>query len=130
VLRYVPADLRGENAGLYLQQQDANWGSQPLYVLDEHSAYINAYAAGLEGGYADPGDLQRAIEFGGYATALLLAVEDLDPNYADKAALVEFIGWQLARVCLLSERAKKSGHWRDSHETLANRFQVRFVRDE
>jgi hypothetical protein len=60
----------------------------------------------------------------------LLAVEELDPGYADKNALAEFIGWQLARVCLLSERAKAAGQWRPSHQALATRFEARFVSEK
>lgn len=130
VLRFVPGDLRGGGCSLYLQQQQRDWNDQPTYVLDEWTAYTNGAIVGFDIGRPEWMELERAIEFGGYATALLLAVEDLDPDYADKDALAEFVGWQLSRVCLLSEKAKKSGQWRGSHETLASRFQARFVRDE
>lgn len=130
VLRFVPSELRGSGAGLYLQQQQSYWQNEPLYVLDEWTSYVNGSLVGLDVGRPEALSIERAVEFGGYATALLCAVEQLDSAYADKDALAEFVSWQLARVEWLSERAKKAGVWGANHEALSTRFLSRFVRDE
>lgn len=130
VLPRVPTDVRDDGAGLYLQQQQRDWNGQPLYVLDEWTAYVNGATVGFDIGKPEWLELQRAIEFCGYATALLCAIEDLDPGYADKAALAEFVSWQICRVSVLCERAKKAGMWRESHESLSSRLQLRFVREQ
>ena len=130
VLARVPAELRGNGCALYLQQQQRDWNDQPTYCLDEWTAYVNGAIVGFDIGRPEWMELERAIEFCGYATALLCAIEDLDPGYADKAALSEFVSWQICRVSVLCERAKKAGVWRESHEGLSSRFVNRFVREQ
>lgn len=130
VLARVPGDLRGGGCALYLGRQQRDWNDQPTYCLDEWTAYVNGATVGFDIGRPEWMELERAIEFCGYATALVLAVEDIDPGYADKDALAAFIGWQLCRVERLCERAKKAGQWRASHEALSSRFLKRFVREK
>lgn len=132
--RFVPAELRGVSFQLYLVQQAQQWNNQPLYLLDEWTAYANGAEVGLDlaangSGRAEPYELQQAIEFCGYATALLLAVERHDQAYPDKAKLVEFIAWQCERVAILCDRAKKMpGAWSMGCEAALGAFEKRWVK--
>jgi hypothetical protein len=143
IAQFVPAELRGPTSfNLYLVRQAGQWNDQPLYVLDEWTAYVNGAAVGLDnatrdnatrGGQPEPCELQQAIEFCGYATALLLAVERLDPAYPDedKKSLQEFVAWQCERVWMLCERAKAMGPqaWSAGCEAAQVRFCGRFCKE-
>lgn len=128
VLRFLPDELRHTGARLYLVEQAAHYELQPLNVLDEWTAYANGTQAGLDAGRPEAHSLERAIEFCGYATALVLAVEKFDAGYADREALCEFVGWQLERVSRLAARSREAGVWQPVHEALLANFQRRFVR--
>lgn len=132
VARYVPAECRGVSFNLYLVQQAGQWNEQPLYVLDEWTAYVNGAVVGLESGRPEAYELQQAIEFCGYATALLLCVERHDKTYSDKERinLEEFIGWQCGRVRALSQTARKiPAAWSLGCERALGNFEKRFCKE-
>ena len=109
VCRYVPNHLRGDVFGLYMSGQGA-WDRQPLYILDEWVAYINGGTVGIElmagGGVGSRSlehDIRHAIEFSGYASALLTAIDAQDPGYPDRAALADFVAWNVKRSIGLTQ---------------------------
>ncbi len=111
VAQQVPLELRGDQYQLYLVSQAGQWNDNPLYVLDEWTAYINGCIVEQELYGSAPNDPQgfsighnvdSAIQFSAYATALLQVVEQRDPNYADKAKLAEFIACNIDRSLALT----------------------------
>lgn len=104
----VPQELRGQLLG-------PGWDDTPLYVIDEWVAYTNGTAAGLDCAergipFSQPGEVDaftvgQMLRGCGYATALLIAVERFDPDYSDRDALEEFIGWNIGRCLALAEKA-------------------------
>lgn len=108
VCQYVPQELRGDVWGLYMAGQ-SEWDDRPLYILDEWVAYINGAMVGRElgtvGNRVIEADVRHCVEFAGYASALLAAVEKHDPNYTDKAKLEEFVSYNLKRTLKLTEPA-------------------------
>lgn len=111
VAAQVPAPLRFGPFDLYLLQQQRWWQNEPLYVLDEWTAYANGAEMVIE--YAERGragdeflPLENAAHFCCFATALLRAVAAHDPTYAQQSELIAFVAWQIERVHTLVERAR------------------------
>lgn len=104
VLRFVPEDERKEGWKMYMEGQTA-WDSRPLYILDEYSAYINGAVVHAEylklGAHMDrsySADIKSAVAFRNYSHAVLRAVDELDPTYADRAILVATLEYQDGRL--------------------------------
>ena len=111
VCQFVPQQLRGDGWSLYMAGQQ-DWDEHPLYICDEWVAYINGATVQQElyggsrtapDGTVIAGDVSHAVEFAGYASALLRAVDKLDPNYPDKKQLVEFVGYNIDRTLALTK---------------------------
>jgi len=66
----TPQEWRGPVFGLYLVQQRGDWNNEPLYLLDELSAYVNGSVARLECGENATFSLARAAEMQRYAVVL------------------------------------------------------------
>jgi hypothetical protein len=103
VQQYVPQQLRLDGWGLYMNKQD--WEHNALYILDEWIAYINGSRAAREyqrrgntGNIVVDKDYDKCVEFAGYASALLRAIQELDPTYPDLDRLRDFIGFNLQRT--------------------------------
>lgn len=92
----VPISLRGMAYDLYLVKQQKYWNEQPLYILDEWSAYTNGTktAIDLGGSSKYASELQQAIEFCAYASVLLGVVL----NKEDNQPLRDFVAWQFDQV--------------------------------
>lgn len=99
---YVAAEYRNEAYKLYLIDQAAHWDSQPLYVLDEWTAYCNGLQAANELRVDQHGERDRALWFCHYAACLIAAIKERDPNYAELAELSAFVDWQTQRAKLLA----------------------------
>jgi hypothetical protein len=86
VAAYIPSNLRGYRFKTYITGQ-AEWNGEPLYLVDEWSAYIASAAVILEDirakrykeGNAD--GVSGVLEFSVYCTALCMAIEANDPSY-------------------------------------------------
>jgi hypothetical protein len=110
----VPAVFRDDTFGLYLVQMTAHWESNPLYVLDEWTAYQNGTQTGLEleglgarnlGGRISA---ENMIEFSAFACCLLRLVESGDPSFADLDQLRSFIAFGVNRSLGLAAAAQSS----------------------
>lgn len=111
VCRYVPANLQGDVWGLYMAGQ-ADWDAQPLYILDEWTAYINgAYVAvaldraGTNTNRSTLHDIAKSVEFAGYASALLVCIDKHDPNYSDRDKLAKFVAFNIERTMWLARQS-------------------------
>lgn len=94
----VPKKARGEVFDLYLVKQRKYWNTNPLYILDEMVAHTNGAVVGheeQESGWQY--ECARAQEMTKYAWYLILAIEELDPKYAELPKLVEFVNWNNTR---------------------------------
>lgn len=100
VAGYVPQSLRGGRFGMYVTGQQAFEG-QPLYLMDEWTAYTNGGAVGVE--LAKSGQWRQGgrdavagiVEFTGYGFGLARAIEAQHPGYLDRNPdLKDFIAWQ------------------------------------
>lgn len=105
----VPTSLRGSSYKLYLQDQQKYWADQPLYVLDEWSAYLNGLQTALDanGGDGEPSDLMQVLEFMGYALCLLKVVQAIG-SYSEDGwkRLRSFVCWQAERAVQLRRKAE------------------------
>ncbi|MGD9632167.1 MAG: hypothetical protein AB7U97_02740 [Pirellulales bacterium] len=75
--------------------------NEPLYILDEWTAYTNGSQACRELGSDAArrgGSDERAQWLGHFAEALVAAVKAYDPGYPQLSDLVEFVKWHRARV--------------------------------
>ena len=89
----VPQALRGGVFDLYLIEQQRYWNSQPLYILDEFSAYTNSVFVGDElkmssdrVGYG----FEKGIELLGYLEVL---------NKIEPVGCIEFCRLRISAMC-------------------------------
>lgn len=116
----VPMSLRGELYDLYLVQNSGNARVDPLYLLDEWTAYANDVTVAvdqLEGGKPlnpfSPGAIQphtagNVLEFMFYGFAVGMAVKQYDPEYYASQAgkkLRDFIVMSAERSLDIHSRA-------------------------
>jgi len=66
----TPTSGRTATYQLYLVQQQRDWNSEPLYLIDELSAYLVGAAVGLQLGRDVTSDLSHAREMHGYCVVL------------------------------------------------------------
>lgn len=113
VAPYVPPSLRGMRYDLYVTGMGA-WDDTPLYLWDEWVAYTNGTAVGIDlverglwnGGWRDA--CMGTVEFAVYATAVGMAVEDLDPaSFEPGGQLRAFLAWHLVRSLDLFRRCAR-----------------------
>lgn len=130
----VPRELRGQILG-------SGWDDRPLYVLDEWVAYTNGTAAGLDCArrglrFSQPGEgdwftVSQMLRGCAYATALVMAIDRVDPDYPDRDALVAFVGWNLARCLALAEQSNQVRPFYDVRNTEVLRaLAARFIAEE
>lgn len=98
VAGYVSPELRNSTYKLYFIEQAQHWNNEPLYVLDEWSAYCNGSQAARELGCDPHGTHERAIWFCHFADCVVKAVREHDPDYTQLQDLTEFVEWQKARA--------------------------------
>lgn len=95
IARYVPNSLRATRFNLYIQNQKA-WDDYPLYILDEHIAYINGAIVAIEdktkGVKTDNiNPIEGPLEFSIYTIATCMAIKDLHPEFWKNEDFKNFI---------------------------------------
>lgn len=99
VLPYVRKELR-DNIRTIMETWE-QWDEQPLYIIDEWTAYTNGSKCANEEN-ADwgrtSGSHQRALWCGEVADALITAIEKHDPGYVQLDELKQFVAWQHTRT--------------------------------
>ncbi len=137
---FVPASLRGSRFALYILGRAA-WDDTPLYVMDEHNAYINGAKVGVDlyqKGLWTQGNrdaVEGALEFSVYALALGRAVQAHDPEYfRTYPQFSEFLAFQLESAmkvfragAVLPPFARESQT--QTFETLRSAREARRLRD-
>ena len=103
----VPLDKRGRGFQLYMVVQRRDWDNEPLYILDELSAYLNGATVAAELKIPDRfrDSYQSSVEFIGYADILAQSV----PADYDAEPLRKVIAFQKIRCGLLLAYGKKQG---------------------
>lgn len=98
VANSVPKNQRGPIFNLYLVEQRKGWNNSPIYLLDEHNAYITGALARKQLGWERRKETEDfAKEMERYCRALLSVVKKRDPEYPDLKHLSNFIEWQSDR---------------------------------
>lgn len=104
VAPYIPQSLRGGRFGQYVTGQRA-FENEPLYLMDEWTAYTNGGAVGVE--LAKAGQWRQGgrdavagvVEFTGYGFGVARAIEAKNPGYLDRNPdLKNFVAWQGLRA--------------------------------
>lgn len=85
--------VKGPLYQTYFVQQQRHFEQQPLYILDEATAYSNALQYCIENKIKDDFRQKCVLEFVEYSKDLLRTVQELDPNYKDMEILKEYIKW-------------------------------------
>lgn len=121
---FLPRVLREYRYTTYIEGQ-RSWDNEPLYVEDEHGAYINGTLTGLDiierGGNLEWTDLALGpLEFNIYITAILMSAEKAGELYEK---LIDFIKWQLIVGFNAFFKARKHFPW-DRQDTLLHNLQV------
>ena len=123
---YIPNCLRFSRFNLYMVNQ-TEWDMEPLYVLDEWTAYVNgglvSYEDGLNGmTYSKNSDcLMGSMELGIYSVGVCMAIAEKDPQYwRDNLEFQEFVYWQLNRTYQLYLDGKSMYPWDKQERLLYN----------
>ncbi len=106
VANSVPPEKRGRIFDLYLVQQRKDWNRSPIYLLDEHNAYIHGTIAHKQLGLGKERweTYSHAKEMEGYVQEMVKVVEKRDPGYADMTRLKAFVEWQSDRLAQLGTK--------------------------
>ncbi len=120
----IPPGLRKSRYQLYLVQQAAAWGKEPIYIWDEWVAYVNGADCGVElqkKKLYDPGkqdSVWGCLEFNVYAVYVAIAQKKLDPTY-DNKRMLEFLAYNLERSMKIYNDGTKADvfNW-DDHKYL------------
>ena len=102
VANAVPKNKRGPVFKLYMVEQRKDWNKSPIYLLDEHNAYITGAIARRQLGWekrSETEDFAREMEL--YCRVMLSVVQKRDPEYPDLQHLKDFINWQSDRFAAL-----------------------------
>ncbi len=96
----IPRRDRGPIFSHYMVTQRKGWDSQPLYLLDEWTAYIHGAIAHDQLGMGDERSetYAFALEMERYCRALVREVEARDPGYKELDKLRVFIEWNADRL--------------------------------
>jgi hypothetical protein len=113
----IPSRDRGPIWQTYMVDSRRDWNSQPLYLLDEWTAYIHGAIAASQLGHTADTNATRAYayEMERYCRAMVLVIEKRDPDYPDMKPLVSFVEWSSGRldkespVQLLTEGGESEG---------------------
>jgi len=99
VARAVPKEQRGPIFKLYMvEQPKGGWNNSPIYLLDEHNAYITGALARKQLGWGIRKETEDfAKEMERYCRVMLSVVKKSDPEYPDLQHLSNFIDWQSER---------------------------------
>lgn len=103
----IPYDDRGPNYSIYFNQMRHYWNQEPLYVLDETTAYANGLHYHVWSKTSDSWRMQSAKEFVVYTRWLVKAVEKYDPEYKQMDQLKAFVEWNARRVDSLVKQHRK-----------------------
>jgi hypothetical protein len=102
VANSVPNNQRGPIFKLYMVEQRKDWNKSPIYLLDEHNAYITGAIARRQLGWEERGETEDfALEMERYCRVMLSVVQKRDPEYPDLQHLKDFINWQSDRFAAL-----------------------------
>ena len=93
----IPQVLRGDVYRLYLVSQASSWDSEPLYILDEFSAYTHGTMVGIENNLKRSESCQYMTEFVVYSLGLVKTMKDANVQY-DEQELKNYLRWQIERV--------------------------------
>ena len=95
----IPKADRGPIFPLYMAEQLRYWNRQPIYVLDEHNAYITGSIARQQLGWTRRQETERhAMEMSRYCRAMLALAKKEDPAWPEMRKLERFLDWQDARL--------------------------------
>lgn len=100
VARAVPRRDRGAIFSHYLVTQRRDWNSQPLYLLDEWTAYVHGAIAHDQLGLGEERaeTFAFAWEMERYCRTMTVVIEKLDPTYPELNRLRSFIDWNSNRM--------------------------------
>lgn len=109
VAQYVPRKFRESTYQLYLLDQQQHWNNEPLYILDEWSAYLNGLQCAYELKIDPTSNISKVNLFCHYADSLVRAVEENDRDYPELSELREFVRWQKERSRNLVDATTNNG---------------------
>lgn len=94
----VPKAERGTFYKVYLIEMRRWWNNEPLFVLDEMTAYTNGLLYHVVSGTDDAHRLLAVKEFMDYADALVRTVKRYDSNYSQLEELEAVVKYQKERA--------------------------------
>lgn len=87
----VPRNLRGSCYNLYLLKQQKYWNNEPLYVLDEWSAYMARERIKQYRDTSQSHNLYCIAQFMVYSYVLTDVIRERDKNYKEIEELEDFV---------------------------------------
>jgi hypothetical protein len=104
VAALVPKDKRGDDYGHYLVMNQRYRQNEPLFVLDEATAYANGLCYQVTAGKPNATRRACAEEWLAYSEALVVAVRKHHARYKQLEDLESFVEWHNARIRFLMKK--------------------------
>ena len=130
VAQFIPSNVRGYRYSTYVTGA-TEWDNQPLYLVDEWSAYINGAMVGIDDvnnnrytdGWTD--GVSGCLELSLYCVALSMAIEEYDKEYwNNNVHFKSFMKWNLQRAYNTYMIGKDYPEFKwDKQEEFFRRFQ-------
>ena len=130
VAQFIPSNVRGYRYSTYVTGA-TEWDNQPLYLVDEWSAYINGAMVGIDDvnnnrytdGWTD--GVSGCLELSLYCVALSMAIEEYDRDYwNNNDHFKSFMKWNLQRAYNTYMIGKDYPEFKwDKQEEFFRRFQ-------
>ena len=130
VAQFIPSNVRGYRYSTYVTGA-TEWDNQPLYLVDEWSAYINGAMVGIDDvnnnrytdGWTD--GVSGCLELSLYCVALSMAIEEYDKEYwNNNDHFKSFMKWNLQRAYNTYMIGKDYPEFKwDKQEEFFRRFQ-------
>ena len=130
VAQFIPSNVRGYRYSTYVPGA-TEWDNQPLYLVDEWSAYINGAMVGIDDvnnkrytdGWTD--GVSGCLELSLYCVALSMAIEEYDKEYwNNNVHFKSFMKWNLQRAYNTYMIGKDYPEFKwDKQEEFFRRFQ-------
>jgi hypothetical protein len=98
IAKMVHKSKRTDTYKGYLVEQQRYWNNEPLYIVDEATAFATSLLYHAMDGSKDEARYQKTLEFVYFNKVLLAAIKHYDPDYAQLEELEAYLKWHEDRV--------------------------------
>ncbi len=119
----IKKEERGPRYPLYMVEQRKYWNNEPLYILDEVSAYMHGASTGIEKGnkHRATESFASCIEMYYYGTICADLAKTGEYEYQTELETLNSVLY--SRICIIKDQLEELGWLNDNHRKLLDRLQ-------